>query len=142
MGVCKVFILILIQVVQGDSKGPIFEDGPGFDTAFKLFHGKDGIVPLSGHSSFRDDLEDETPQFNPLAGKVATISLSAFGPGGPFSFGPFSDKYKKQQKKPNKQEVRLYTKTLLWRSVTYSVFALFICSLGTHRNTRQLVTSG
>ncbi|CAG7861884.1 unnamed protein product [Brassica rapa] len=93
-----------LPVVQGDSKGPIFEDGPGFDTAFKLFHGKDGIVPLSGHSSFRDDLEEETPQFNPLAGKVATISLSAFGPGGPFSFGPFSDKYKKQQKKPNKQE--------------------------------------
>nr|VDD45201.1 unnamed protein product [Brassica oleracea] len=32
------------------------------------------------------------------------ISLSAFGPGGPFSFGPFSDKFKKQQhKKPNKQ---------------------------------------
>ncbi|CAF1733535.1 unnamed protein product [Brassica napus] len=93
-----------LPVVQGDGKGPIFEDGPGFDSAFKLFHGKDGIVPLSGHSSFRDDLEEETPQFNPLAGKVATISLSAFGPGGPFSFGPFSDKYKKQQKKPNKQE--------------------------------------
>nr|VDC90688.1 unnamed protein product [Brassica rapa] len=94
--------------VQQGSKGPIFEDGPGFDSAFKLFHGKDGIVPLSGHSSFRDDVEDETPraapQFNPLAGKVATISLSAFGPGGPFGFGPFSDKFKKQQKK---QEVRL-----------------------------------
>ncbi|CAN7124403.1 unnamed protein product [Brassica rapa subsp. narinosa] len=89
--------------VQQGSKGPIFEDGPGFDSAFKLFHGKDGIVPLSGHSSFRDDVEDETPraapQFNPLAGKVATISLSAFGPGGPFGYGPFSDKFKKQQKK-------------------------------------------
>nr|VDD25235.1 unnamed protein product [Brassica oleracea] len=94
--------------VHEGSKGPIFEDGPGFDSAFKLFHGKDGIVPLSGHSSFRDDVEDETPraapQFNPLAGKVATISLSAFGPGGPFGFGPFSDKFKKQQKKPKKQE--------------------------------------
>ncbi|WZY78179.1 hypothetical protein YC2023_024563 [Brassica napus] len=89
--------------VHEGSKGPIFEDGPGFDSAFKLFHGKDGIVPLSGHSSFRDDVEDETPraapQFNPLAGKVATISLSAFGPGGPFGYGPFSDKFKKQQKK-------------------------------------------
>ncbi|KAJ4865979.1 Myb domain protein [Raphanus sativus] len=42
---------------------PIFEDGPGFNSAFKLFHGKDGIVPLSGHSSFRDDLQDETPHF-------------------------------------------------------------------------------
>ncbi|KAJ0252674.1 hypothetical protein HA466_0118380 [Hirschfeldia incana] len=94
-----------LPVVQGDSKGPIFEDGPGFDSAFKLFHGKDGIVPLSGHSSFRDGLEDDTPpsatpQFNPLAGKVATVSLS----GGPFSFGPFSDKNRKQQKKPNKQQ--------------------------------------
>lgn len=91
-------------MVQG-GKGPIFEDGPGFDSAFKLFHGKDGIVPLSGHSSFRADFEDETArraplQFNPLAGKVATISLSAFGPGGPFGFGPFSEKWKKQQKKP------------------------------------------
>uniref|UniRef100_A0A1J3HL15 Uncharacterized protein n=1 Tax=Noccaea caerulescens TaxID=107243 RepID=A0A1J3HL15_NOCCA len=85
-------------------KGPIFEDGAGFDSAFKLFHGKDGIVPLSGHSSFGNDFEDEavraTPQFNPLAGKVATISLSAFGPGGPFAFGPFSEKWKKQEKKP------------------------------------------
>lgn len=93
----------MIQV-QGGSKGPIFEDGPGFDSAFKLFHGKDGIVPLSGHLGFRDVFEDETPratpQFNPLAGKVATISLSAFGPGGPFGFGPFSEKWKKQQKKP------------------------------------------
>ena len=123
------------------SKGPIFEDGPGFDSAFKLFHGKDGIVPLSGHSSFRDDVEDETPraapQFNPLAGKVATISLSAFGPGGPFGFGPFSDKFKKQHKK---QEVRLNKKSLHWRSGTYSV--LLLCSLGTHPSTRQLETNG
>ncbi|XP_010529259.1 PREDICTED: uncharacterized protein LOC104806191 [Tarenaya hassleriana] len=98
------------------ARGPIFEDGPSFDTAFKVFHGKDGIVPLSGRSSFDndDDLKEhetaivQPTQFNPLAGNVATISLSAFGPGGPFSFGPFSDKWKKQQKKPkpsnNKQE--------------------------------------
>ncbi|XP_010481589.1 PREDICTED: uncharacterized protein LOC104760372 isoform X1 [Camelina sativa] len=90
--------------VQGGSKGPIFEDGPCFDSAFKLFHGKDGLVPLSGHSSFGDDDKQEARhaplQFNPLAGKVATISLSAFGPGGPFGFGPFSEKWKKQQKKP------------------------------------------
>ncbi|KAG2261944.1 hypothetical protein Bca4012_013397 [Brassica carinata] len=91
---------------QGGSKGPIFEDGAAFDSAFKLFHGKDGIVPLSEHSSFGDGLQDQTPLlFNPLAGKVATISLSAFGPGGPFSFGPFSDKFKNQKhKKPNKQQ--------------------------------------
>lgn len=95
------------------ARGPIFEDGPSFDTAFKVFHGKDGIVPLSGRSSFDDDRQEHetapvhAPQFNPLAGNVATISLSAFGPGGPFSFGPFSDKWKKQQKKSkpsNKQE--------------------------------------
>ncbi|KAG0474306.1 hypothetical protein HPP92_013992 [Vanilla planifolia] len=29
-------------------KVPIFEDGPNFEMAFKLFHGHDGIVPLSG----------------------------------------------------------------------------------------------
>ncbi|WZZ35492.1 hypothetical protein YC2023_018893 [Brassica napus] len=108
--------------VHEGSKGPIFEDGPGFDSAFKLFHGKDGIVPLSGHSSFRDDVEDETPraapQFNPLAGKVATISLSAFGPGGPFGFGPFSDKFKKQQKKPKKQEVRMYKLSLYYGEIS------------------------
>ncbi|XP_010535900.1 PREDICTED: uncharacterized protein LOC104811053 [Tarenaya hassleriana] len=88
------------------ARGPIFEDGPSFDMVFKVFHGKDGIVPLSGRSSFDDDDDQDreivpvlAPQFNPLAGNVATISLSAFGPGGPFSFGPFSDKWKKQQKK-------------------------------------------
>lgn len=94
--------------VQGP-RGPIFEDAPNFDMAFKLFHGKDGIVPLSGRSDGRcNSLKQEpTPQFNPLAAKVATISLSAFGGGGPFSFGPFSDKWKNQKKKsdtPNKQE--------------------------------------
>ncbi|OMO93570.1 hypothetical protein COLO4_16838 [Corchorus olitorius] len=94
--------------VQG-GRGPIFEDGPNFDMAFKLFHGKDGIVPLSGRSDVRcNSLKEEpTPQFNPLAGKVATISLSSFGAGGPFSFGPFSDKQKNQKKKfdsSNKQE--------------------------------------
>ncbi|CAI0441896.1 unnamed protein product, partial [Linum tenue] len=72
----------------GATKGPIFEDGPNFDMAFKLFHGKDGVVPLSNESAFHDAvLESEpAPQFNPLAGKAATISLSAFGPGGPFGF--------------------------------------------------------
>ncbi|KAF3493391.1 hypothetical protein DY000_02056264, partial [Brassica cretica] len=92
--------------VPEGSKGPIFEDGPAFDSAYNLFHGKDGLLPLSGRSIFRDDLQDQTSLqvINSLAGKVATISLSAFGPGGPFSFGPFSDKFKKQQhKKPNKQ---------------------------------------
>lgn len=95
------------------ANGPIFEDGPNFDMAFKLFHGKDGVVPLSVGSKFHNgNLETEpTPQFNPLAAKAATISLSAFGPGGPFSFDSFSDKWKKQkkisessnQKKPSSQ---------------------------------------
>lgn len=90
------FCLFLLQ----GAKGPIFEDGPSFDTAFKVFHGKDGIVPLSGRSNVRDDVPDfkPTPYFNPLATKAATISLSSFGPGGPFSFGPFFDKWKKQKK--------------------------------------------
>lgn len=94
------------------AKGPIFEDGPNFDTAFKLFHGKDGVVPLSERSgSDKISLEPEMASpFNPLAAKAATISLSAFGPGGPFSFGSFSEKWKKQKseasnKKNNSSQV-------------------------------------
>ncbi|KAK7307367.1 hypothetical protein VNO77_40362 [Canavalia gladiata] len=80
-------------------KGPIFEDGPSFDMAFKLFHGKDGVIPLSEKSDFHNGSTeaDSLPVFNPLAGKAATISLSAFGLGGPFSFGNFSEKWKKQK---------------------------------------------
>ncbi|KAM1281862.1 hypothetical protein ACFX2I_022419 [Malus domestica] len=37
------------------------------------------------------------PMFNPLATKAATICLTIFGPGGPFSF----DAWKKQQRKSN-----------------------------------------
>ncbi|KAF9590769.1 hypothetical protein IFM89_038296 [Coptis chinensis] len=80
------------------SKRSNFEDGPNFDMAFRLFHGHDGVVPLSGKSFVHsEDLEQVTaqPQFNPLAAKAATISLSAFGPGGPFSFDSFNDKWKK-----------------------------------------------
>ncbi|XP_058084812.1 uncharacterized protein LOC131232530 [Magnolia sinica] len=88
------------------AKGPIFEDGPNFDMAFKLFHGRDGVVPLSGRSfSPIESLQPEpAPQFNPLAAKAATISLSAFGPGGPFSFDSFSEKWKKQKKKSPKED--------------------------------------
>lgn len=87
-------------------KGPIFEDGPSFDTAFRLFHGRDGVVPLSGKSYIRNEnVEPEhVPQFNPLAAKAATISLSAFG--GPFGFNFFSDKWKKLNKKSSKQDQR------------------------------------
>ncbi|KAL5550824.1 hypothetical protein UlMin_001000 [Ulmus minor] len=91
-----------IPAIPG-AKGPIFEDGPGFDIAFKLFHGKDGVVPLSSRSGrsdvYKDDPDFEpSPFFNPLAGKAATISLSSFGSGGPFNFDFFANKWKKQKK--------------------------------------------
>ncbi|KAJ1396891.1 hypothetical protein SESBI_32283 [Sesbania bispinosa] len=97
-----------ISIPVRGTKGPIFEDGPNFDMAFKLFHGKDGVVPLSERSDLHNgSMEvDSVPVFNPLAGKAATISLSAFGLGGPFSFGNFSDKWKKQKnsESSNKKE--------------------------------------
>eukprot|EP00262_Sarcandra_glabra_P004458 TRINITY_DN1550_c0_g2_i1.p1 TRINITY_DN1550_c0_g2~~TRINITY_DN1550_c0_g2_i1.p1 ORF type:complete len:352 (-),score=56.16 TRINITY_DN1550_c0_g2_i1:72-1127(-) len=91
--------------VQG-AKGPIFEDGPNFDMAFRVFHGRDGVVPLSRRSfpGPGNPEPEPAPHFHPLAAKAATISLSSFGPGGPFSFDSFSKKWKKQKKKPSKQE--------------------------------------
>ncbi|XP_073304073.1 uncharacterized protein [Primulina huaijiensis] len=76
------------------ARGPIFEDGPNFDLAFKVFHGKDGVVPLSGNSQLCvDNLNtDAVREFNPLASKAASISMSAFGPGGPFGFHSFLGK--------------------------------------------------
>lgn len=73
------------------AKGPIFEDGPNFDMAFKLFHGKDGVIPLNGNSQpCLDKIEAEpVPVFNPLASKAASISMSSFGLGGPFGFDSF-----------------------------------------------------
>ncbi|CAN6461321.1 unnamed protein product [Victoria cruziana] len=89
------------------AKGPIFEDGPNFDLAFRLFHGRDGVVPLTGRSFQKPDtlVPESAPKFNPLAAKAATISLSAFGLGGPFSFDFFSEKWKKQnQRSSSKKE--------------------------------------
>ncbi|KAK1322952.1 hypothetical protein QJS10_CPA02g00500 [Acorus calamus] len=89
------------------ARGPIFEDGPNFDTAFKLFHGRDGIVPLSGRtfSPPENPQPKPEPQFHPLAAKAATISLSGFGFGGPFSFDSFNKNWKKQNKKqPSKKD--------------------------------------
>ncbi|KAM1505093.1 hypothetical protein TB2_001060 [Malus domestica] len=86
------------------AKGPIFEDGPNFDMAFRLFHGSDGVVPLSGRSYVHSDIVEPQPAppvFNPLAARAATISLSSFGAGGPFSFDAFHKKWKNQQKKAN-----------------------------------------
>lgn len=80
--------------MQG-AKGPIFEDGPNFEMAFSLFHGQNGVVPLSGRSFVHSEkLESERApsQFNPLAAKAATISLSF----GPF-FGGFSGKWRRNQ---------------------------------------------
>ncbi|KAJ0654529.1 hypothetical protein HanOQP8_Chr15g0596021 [Helianthus annuus] len=82
------------------TKGPIFEDGPSFDTAFRLFHGQNGVVPLSeGSLQFTQKVKPEhvSQQFNPLAAKAATISLSGFG--GSFGFDAFNEMFKNQQKK-------------------------------------------
>ncbi|KHN00827.1 hypothetical protein glysoja_000495 [Glycine soja] len=94
--------LALPMPVRG-AKGPIFEDGPNFDLAFRLFHGSDGVVPLSDRS-FRPSekkVQAEPPksQFNPLAAKAATISLSSFGFGGAFGFDAFSEKWNNQKRK-------------------------------------------
>ena len=72
--------------------------------AFKLFHGSDGVVPLSGRSYEKVEKVEQQQApclFNPLAARAATISLSTFGPGGPFGFDAFSEKWKKMQKKSN-----------------------------------------
>lgn len=88
------------------AKGPIFEDGPNFEMAFRLFHGRDGVVPLSGRSFVRDEKPEPefSAQFNPLAAKAATISLSAFGLGGPFGFEFFSNKWKRQNNRSSNRE--------------------------------------
>jgi len=91
------------------AKGPIFEDGPNFDLAFRLFHGSDGVVPLSDrsfrHSEKKVQSEPPKSQFNPLAAKAATISLSSFGFGGPFSFDSFSEKWNNQKRKSKSSKV-------------------------------------
>lgn len=82
-------------------KGPIFEDGFNFDMAFRLFHGQNGAVPLSGRLSITNQKPDSEPaphHFNPLVAKAASISLSSFGFGGPFGFDSFSHKWKNQKK--------------------------------------------
>ena len=69
--------------------------------AFRLFHGQNGVVPLSGRFFVPHEKPESEPapaHFNPLAAKAATISLSAFGPGGPFGFDAFSKKWKNQKK--------------------------------------------
>eukprot|EP00850_Spirogloea_muscicola_P003777 SM000015S01277 [mRNA] locus=s15:992823:994397:+ [translate_table: standard] len=79
-------------------RGPIFEDGPSFDAAFRLFHGRDGIVPLTGTRHVASDVPTEAltataapHRAHPMATAcpAAAISQSAFGPAGPFSFDSF-----------------------------------------------------
>ncbi|GKC05113.1 hypothetical protein Tco_0996723 [Tanacetum coccineum] len=82
-----------MPVPANGASGPIFEDDSDFEFAFKVFHGKDGIIPLSDKDSETTKVEP-IPQFNPLAENLATVSLSAFGPGGPFSFEAFSGRPK------------------------------------------------
>ncbi|KAF5815500.1 hypothetical protein HanXRQr2_Chr03g0123791 [Helianthus annuus] len=99
------FASIHLPVPENGDRGPIFEDDSSFEMAFKLFHGKDGIVPLF-ERDFEQIKPECEPKFNPLAANVATISLSAFGPGGPFGFGAFTEKRKmqKRESKSSKQE--------------------------------------
>lgn len=100
-GLTLTIISVHLTQVRG-TKGPIFEDGPNFDSAFRLFHGSDGVVPLSERSFQRSQKvqpEPPTSQFNPLAAKAATISLSSFGFGWPFGFDSFSNKWNNQKRK-------------------------------------------
>ncbi|KAL3818330.1 hypothetical protein ACJIZ3_004235 [Penstemon smallii] len=88
------------------TKGPIFEDGPNFDLAFKLFHGKEGVVPLSENSQlcFDKPETEAVPQFNPLASRAASISMSAFGPGGPFGFSSFFEKLQNKKSESSRKK--------------------------------------
>ncbi|KAF3321564.1 hypothetical protein FCM35_KLT13780 [Carex littledalei] len=85
-------------------RGPIFIHGPHFNIALRLFHGRGGVAPPSGSSSMSfDNLKsDSSQQFNPLAAKAATISLSGLGTGGPFGFDSFSQNQKKKNNKKSK----------------------------------------
>lgn len=81
-----------LTTATNGTRGPIFEDGPNFDAMFRLFHGRDGVVPLSRGQSGADTFEASPAapaKFNPLAACAASLSLS-FGSGvGPFNFDSF-----------------------------------------------------
>ncbi len=93
-------------------RGPIFEDGPGFENSFRVFHGRDGVVPLAEKQTSeiqqpQPATEAPTLGFHPLSASAATISLSSFGAFGPFSF----DGFMARQKKPGKSNKRKSKKT-------------------------------
>lgn len=95
--------------------GPIFEDGPNFELAFNLFHGRTGVIPLSRQSQMAgNDVKSEvrSVKFHPLAASAAAISLSALGPSGPFGFDSFmsmrinmkgKNKLEKKEQQPEKK---------------------------------------
>ncbi|XP_023747124.1 uncharacterized protein LOC111895267 isoform X1 [Lactuca sativa] len=63
------------------TKGPRFEDGPNFDIAFRLFHGQNGVVPLSeGSLQFPQKVKAErvSNPIDPITAKVASVNLSDF----------------------------------------------------------------
>ncbi|PIM97812.1 hypothetical protein CDL12_25090 [Handroanthus impetiginosus] len=102
------FASLSFPIPPREARGPIFEDGPNFELAFKLFHGKDGVVPLTRNSELcLDKLETEAvPKFNPLASKAASISTSAFGPGGPFGFNSFFGKNQNKKSDSSRKKER------------------------------------
>lgn len=109
---CKALTFVFFfHCLQGRAgRGPIFEDGPGFESAFRLFHGQDGVVPLSRTTQVHSEIESfsEIPDlsFHPLSAPAAAISLSPFGPAGPFGFDGFMARHnrKKANKKQSKKE--------------------------------------
>lgn len=83
-------------------RGPIFEDGPGFESSFRLFHGEDGVVPLTEEQTPSQTSDAGNLSFHPLSARAAAISLSPFGPAGPFGYDGFMANH--NAKKPNKKE--------------------------------------
>eukprot|EP00897_Mesotaenium_endlicherianum_P001948 jgi/Mesen1/1781/ME000014S01183 len=98
------------EIQQPATRGPIFEDGPSFDMAFRLFHGRDGVVPLARCEQVSTCRQAESVAHVPvsLAASAATISLSGFGgPTGPFGFEAFKaardakiNSHNKDERKP------------------------------------------
>ena len=113
--------------------GPIFEDESSFKLAYSLFHGENGVVPLSGSPRGQPASSSFTPNATvcrsgetaskpgcpfangfeaALGSSAAAISLSPFGPFGPFGYDAFRSRNsdfgkekgkKKQEKRPEKQ---------------------------------------
>ena len=90
-------------------RGPIFEDGPNFDLAFKVFHGHSGVVPLSNkqtqmHGDEEKECAIKSMNFHPLAASSAAISLSTLGAFDPFGFDAFISKQNKMKKRTHRPD--------------------------------------